>query len=103
MTHHTESSAQTQEELAQVEELAALVCTDSQDEAEQVACSETLLQEKYGIDMDTYHQIVKDLLPFTPIIQTAIDGQKFHAFVNFNDQSTIVRCPPSLAAQELIQ
>jgi len=87
----------------EIEELAALACTGTTDVAEKVECIHTLLQEKYGIDLELYQRIAEDLLPFTTLVSTAVDHQYYHAFINYETQSTIIRCPPSAQAQEHIQ
>ncbi|MBB1489474.1 hypothetical protein [Oceanospirillum sediminis] len=87
----------------EIEELAALTCTGTTDAAEKVECIHTLLHEKYGIDLELYQRIAEDLLPFTTLVRTAVDGQYYHAFINYETQSTIIRCPPSAQAQEHIK
>lgn len=87
----------------EIEALAALACTGTTEAAEQVECIHTLLQEKYGIDLELYQRIAEDLLPFTTLVRTAVDGQYYHAFVNHETVSTIIRRDPSPQAQEHIQ
>lgn len=43
---------------------------------------ENALYEKFEISMEQFFNIVEALLPFTPIVQAAISGNKYHAFVN---------------------
>ena len=43
-----------------------------------------ILHKKYGVDFDTYALIVADLLPLTPIIETALRKTRVHAFVKGN-------------------
>lgn len=43
---------------------------------------EEKLYEKFEISMEQFFNIVEALLPFTPIVQAALTGNKYHAFVN---------------------
>jgi len=68
----------------EVEELACVVCGKSEEETEQVlndSLVDDILYEKYEIDFETYYEIVKDLLPLTPVITTALTETRYHAFV----------------------
>lgn len=49
--------------------------------------------DKYGIDFDTYCKIVKDLLPFTPVLPSSLSltPKYFHAFVDNQQQRAIVK------------
>ena len=53
-----------------------------------------ILQNKYGVEFDTYALIVEDLLPLTPIIETSIRKTRVHAFLNKN--SVILIKSPAL-------
>ena len=52
---------------------------------------EKALYEKYEIDMEQFCKIVGALLPFTPIVQAGISGNKYHAFVNEKESLMIVK------------
>jgi len=71
-----------------VEELVGHVNGMSEDEIEDMVNNDgvdDILMERYGVvDFDTYLEIVEDLLPFTPIIKTAMGGKLAHAFVKGN-------------------
>lgn len=43
---------------------------------------EEKLYEKFEISMEQFSNIVEALLPYTPIVEAAISGSKYHAFVN---------------------
>lgn len=43
---------------------------------------EEKLYEKFEISMEQFFNIVEALLPFTPTVQAALSGSKYHAFVN---------------------
>lgn len=49
------------------------------------------LHEKYEISFEQYSKIVKDLLPFTPLVQAGISGTLFHAFVDVKQQRAILK------------
>ena len=75
-----------------IEELACLAFGMTEEETEDTINNgevENILADKYGIDFETYSKIVQDLLPFTPIVQTALTETKFHAFVHSG--RTVVR------------
>jgi len=75
-----------------IEELACLACGKTEAETEEIINNgevDELLADKYSIDFETYSKIVQDLLPFTPVVQTALTETKFHAFVHNNN--TVVR------------
>jgi len=76
----------------EIEELACLVCGKRGEDVDKTIDDGSingLLDEKYGVNFETYLSIVQDLLPFTPIVQTAIDKRNYHAFVF--DNCMIVR------------
>ena len=71
----------------EIEELACRACGKSEEEAEEIINNGTideLLLEKYEIDFEQYCQIVEDLIPFTPISETAIKNTLVHGFVDGN-------------------
>lgn len=70
-----------------IEELACVVLGKTEDELDEIINNGTIdefLVERYGIDFETYSQIVKDLLYFTPHVSGALSGEKYHAFVKDN-------------------
>ena len=52
---------------------------------------EEALYKKFGIDMEQFCNIVDALLPFTPIVESAFLGQKYHAFINEKERVMIVK------------
>lgn len=53
------------------------------------------IYEKYDTDFETYCGIVRDLLPFTPLIEAGISGKSFHGFVDNAESRFIVKIPKS--------
>lgn len=52
---------------------------------------EEAIYVKFGIDMEQFTNIVEALLPFTPIVQAELTGNKYHAFVNEKEGLMIVK------------
>lgn len=52
---------------------------------------EEKLYEKFEISMEQFFNIVEALLPYTPIVQAGISGNKYHAFVNEKECLMIVK------------
>ena len=52
---------------------------------------EEALYEKFEIDMENFIKIVEALLPFTPVVQAGLTGNKYHAFVNEKESLMIVK------------
>ncbi|AEF53414.1 hypothetical protein [Marinomonas posidonica] len=46
---------------------------------------DTPLKERFGVDLQTFGDIVSALIPLTPIIQEPKTHQLIHAFVEFQD------------------
>jgi len=68
----------------EIEELACVVCGKTEEETEQIvndSVADDMLNEKYGVDLETYCAIVKDLLRYTPTVKSAFLGKDYHAFV----------------------
>lgn len=42
---------------------------------------EDLLYEKFDVDTETFRDIAKALLKLCPVVETAVTGTKYHAFV----------------------
>ena len=78
----------------EIEELAyrAMGKTKEQtDEAINNCDIDDVIYDKYEINFETYCEIVKDLLPFTPKVQSALSNESFNAFVDPNEPRCIVR------------
>ena len=78
----------------EIDELACKVCGKTEDEAEQIindAEVDNMLYEKYEISAEQYYEIVKDLLPYTPIVQTALTSAKYHAFIDEKESRMLAR------------
>ena len=77
-----------------IEELAYRAMGKTLEEAEAAIndgdIDEALL-EKYEIGFDQYSQIVKDLLPFTQKVRSALTGKWSHAFVDVKEGRSIVK------------
>lgn len=52
---------------------------------------EEKLYEKFEISMEQFFNIVEALLPFTPIVQAAVTGNKYHAFVKEKESLMYVK------------
>ena len=52
---------------------------------------EEAIYVKFGIDMEQFTNIVEALLPFTPIVQAELTGNKYHTFVNEKEGLMIVK------------
>jgi hypothetical protein len=78
----------------ETQELACAIlginCDDLVDEGRENEIDEALYV-KFGIDMDQFVNIVEALLPFTPIVQAGLTGNKYHAFVNEKESLMIVK------------
>ncbi|WP_148612334.1 hypothetical protein [Aeromonas sobria] len=81
--------------LWQVQDLAAAALGMSEDEWDRIqdesAEDETLnqqLEERFGVDLEQFGNVVDALLPFTPIVE--INGNRYHAFAV--EQNGIGRC-----------
>lgn len=78
----------------EIEELACLVCGKSEEETNEIISNydvDNMIYNKYDIDIDTYINIVQDLLPFTSPVETALTKEKYHAFINLKEGTIIVR------------
>jgi hypothetical protein len=77
-----------------IEELAYRAMGKNSEETEEAINDgdiDDAIHEKYETDFDTYSKIVKDLLPFTPLIKSGISGDVFHAFVDVKESRAIVK------------
>ena len=85
-----------------IEELALRALGHSAEKVEQLineSCdTDELIGKKYeGVTLEQYTAIVKDLLPFTPQVQSAIAGNNYHAFVDAKEMRSIVKVMPGEA------
>lgn len=69
----------------EIEELAYLAMGKTEEEAD----IDEAIYERYEIDFEVYCEIVKDLLPFTQPVTTAIGETKSFAFID-NEQKRII-------------
>ncbi len=68
----------------EIEELACIACGKTEDQASTLIDSEEvedLVFETFGVDLQTFAEIVEALLPLTPVVVTAITGSRVNAFV----------------------
>jgi len=78
-----------------IEELACKVLGKTDDELDEIISNgsiDALLMETHGIDFETYSQIVKELLYFTPLVKSPLTDEVYHAFVEGNNM--IVKVKP---------
>ncbi|GAA4649680.1 hypothetical protein GCM10023116_19590 [Kistimonas scapharcae] len=79
------------------EELACRVCGLDANETDRFlndhASVDELLDDKLDIPFAIFLDIAKALLPFTPLVRTAVSDELFHAFIDVKDHRTIVRMP----------
>lgn len=71
-----------------IEELACRACGKDEEETTEAinnSTVENLVYEKYEISLETYKEIVNDLIPFTPVMQTAIGNTVCHGFADGNN------------------
>lgn len=52
---------------------------------------EETLYNKYEIGIEQFVELIKDLLPFTPIVNSELQGKCYHAFVDKNMSLMIVK------------
>ena len=68
----------------EIEELACIACGKTDDEVSKLIDAEEvedLVFERFGVDLETFATIVEALLPLTPVVVTAVTGEKVNAFV----------------------
>ncbi len=78
----------------EIEELAYRAMGHTQEQAEDQINNgdiDDAIYDKYETSFETYCQIVKDLLPFTPKVKSALSNESFNAFVDPNEPRCIVR------------
>ena len=77
-----------------IEELAYRAMGKTEEETENEINNgdiDIAIYDKYEIEFDAYCKIVKDLLPFTQIVNSALSGKQFHAFVDNEQKRAIVK------------
>lgn len=60
------------------------------DEGRESEIEETLWA-KFNIDIDNFVNLLKALLPFTPVVKAGLSGSLYHAFVNEKEGIMIVK------------
>ena len=77
-----------------IEELAYRAMGKTDEEAEKEINDgdiDQAIYDKYDCSFETYCEIVKDLIKFTPLVGSQLTGKKFHAFVDIEQQRAIVK------------
>jgi len=78
----------------EAQELAcAILCLNYDelvDEGRESEIEETLWA-KFNIDIDNFVNLLKALLPFTPVVKAGLSGSLYHAFVNEKEGIMIVK------------
>ena len=64
-------------------ELAAALCNLDCDTDDVII--EQSIYEKYGIDMENFVKVVKDLLEFTPAVISELTNNVYHSFGTYTD------------------
>ena len=78
----------------EIEELAYRAMGKSEKETEEQLENgniDNALDEKYDCNFETYCDIVKDLIKFTPLVASPLTDTEFHAFVDVKQQRAIVK------------
>ncbi len=78
----------------EIEELAYRAMGKTDDEAEKEINDgdiDQAIYDKYECSFETYCDIVKDLIKFTPKVSSCLSGKSFHAFVDTEQQRAIVK------------
>ena len=72
-------------DMLELVDLVGAMLGKTEDEVEELheddCAVDDLLFDKYGVDLEQFETIAKDLLKLTPIVETALGGKKYHAFV----------------------
>lgn len=77
-------------EAFEFEELIHHLC-ETDDGQHKLFSPDELILRKYGVTVEQFHMITKDLLTLTPLVKTAIDDQHFNAFVDIKEKNIIMR------------
>lgn len=80
----------------EIEELAGYAMGKTETEVERMINNSGIdeyLFEKYEVDFNTYSKIVRDLIPFTPVVKAGISGDLYNAFIDVKNQRMIVKQP----------
>lgn len=78
----------------EIDELACAVCGKNEEQTEQIINNggiDEMLYEKYEISDEQYYNIIEDLMPFLPLVQAAISGTRYHAFLRPTEQRMLVK------------
>ncbi len=71
----------------EIEELAGYAMNMSEEQVETMlndGLTDELLYEKFEVDLEIFTKVIKAVLPFTPLIKTAITGKLCNGFVTEN-------------------
>jgi hypothetical protein len=77
-----------------IEELAYRAMGKTDAEAEEAINNgdiDEAVYDKYDCSFESYCAIVRDLVKFTPLVQSALTGTAFHAFVDSEQQRAIFK------------
>ena len=73
-------------DMQELVDLVGAVLGKTEEEVEQLyeddCAVDDLIFDRYGIDLEQFEKVAKDLLKLTPIVETAITKTKYHAFVH---------------------
>lgn len=76
-------------DMLELVDLVGAVLGKTEDEVEDLHADDCavddLLFDRYGVDLEQFEKIAKDLLRLTPIVETEVTKTKIHAFVRGNE------------------
>lgn len=64
-----------------IEELLSAMYGITEDQRNDGFDFDDLLYEKFEIGFEEFSKVIKALLPLTPIVESALTGKKYHAFM----------------------
>lgn len=64
-----------------IEELLSAMYGITDDQRNDGFDFDDLLYEKFEIGFEEFSKVIKALLPLTPIVESALTGKKYHAFM----------------------
>ena len=67
----------------EIEELACYACGLNEAQTEDAVNNykvDEIVYEKFGVDQEQFTEIIKALLEYTPIVESAFGRKKYHAF-----------------------
>ena len=73
----------------EIEELLSAMYGVTDDQRNDGFDFDELLYEEFEIGFEEFSKIIKALLPLTPMVESAITGKKYHAFIK--DGRTLVK------------